>query len=85
MYPWHLPAYLCTDLIPLDFLVGHLVPPCPGIHSAYPTTQSAHLVFFLYNLLYTFSVADPGFPRGGGANSPGGRQHTTCPIFPKTA
>ena len=20
-------------------------------------------------------VADPGFPRGGGANSPGGRQH----------
>ena len=30
------------------------------------------------------SVADPGFPRGGGANSPGGgHQHTILPIFPK--
>ena len=28
-------------------------------------------------------VADPGFPRGGGANSPGGRQHTILPNFPK--
>ena len=29
------------------------------------------------------SVADPGFPRGGGANSPGGgRQHTILPNFP---
>ena len=27
-------------------------------------------------------VADPGFPRGGGAN-PGGRQHTILPNFPK--
>ena len=28
-------------------------------------------------------VADLGFPRGGGANSPGGRQHTILPKFPK--
>ena len=28
-------------------------------------------------------MADPGFPRGGGANSPGGRQHTNLPNFPK--
>ena len=28
-------------------------------------------------------VADPGFPRGGGANTPGGRQHTILPNFPK--
>ena len=28
-------------------------------------------------------MADPGFPRGGGANSPGGRQHTILPYFPK--
>ena len=29
-------------------------------------------------------MADPGFPRGGGANSPGGgRQHTILPCFPK--
>ena len=29
-------------------------------------------------------VADPGFPRGEGANSPGGgRQHTILPKIPK--
>ena len=28
-------------------------------------------------------VADPGFPRGGGANSPGGRQNTILPKIPK--
>ena len=33
----------------------------------------------------TNSAADPGFPRGGGANSPwgGGRQHTILSNFPK--
>ena len=31
----------------------------------------------------TDSVADPGFPRGGGANPPGGRQHTILLNFPK--
>ena len=29
------------------------------------------------------AVADPGFPRGEGANSPGGRQHTILSNFPK--
>ena len=29
------------------------------------------------------AVADPGFPRGGGANSPEGRQHTILPNFPE--
>ena len=29
------------------------------------------------------AVADLGFPQGGGANSPGGRQHTILPIFPE--
>ena len=28
-------------------------------------------------------VADPGFSRGGGANSPGGRQHMILPKFAK--
>ena len=28
-------------------------------------------------------MADLGFPRGGGANSPGGRQHTILLNFPK--
>ena len=32
------------------------------------------------------TVADPGFPRGGGANSPGGGANIKiCRIFPKTA
>ena len=30
-----------------------------------------------------YLVADPGFPRGGGANSPGGHQHTNLPHFPQ--
>ena len=30
-----------------------------------------------------FPVAGPGFPRGRGTNSPGGRQHTILPKFPK--
>ena len=29
------------------------------------------------------AVADPGFPRGGGTNPSGGRQHTIWPNFPK--
>ena len=29
------------------------------------------------------AVADPGFPQGGGANSPGDRQHTILPNFPQ--
>ena len=33
--------------------------------------------------LGSIAVADPGFPRGGGANSPGGRQHKIWPNFPK--
>ena len=34
----------------------------------------------------TIPVADPGFPRGGGANSPGGDANIQfCQIFPKTA
>ena len=28
-------------------------------------------------------MADPGFPRGGGTNSRGGRQHTILANFPK--
>ena len=28
-------------------------------------------------------MADPGFPRGGGANPPGSRQHMILPKFPK--
>ena len=29
-------------------------------------------------------MADPGFPRVGGANPPGGRQHKILPNFPKS-
>ena len=31
----------------------------------------------------TTTVADPGFPRGGSANSRGGHQHTNLPYFPE--
>ena len=31
------------------------------------------------------AVADPGFPWGGGVNSPGGANIRYCQIFPKTA
>ena len=34
-------------------------------------------------VLWTTSVVDPGFPRGGGTNSLGGRQYTILPNFPK--
>ena len=46
--------------------------------------------WFLFTVLFTVpsvteytSVADPGFPWGGGANSPGEHQHTILPKFPK--
>ena len=35
------------------------------------------------NKLDRFTVADPGFPRGGDANSQGGCQYTILPIFTK--
>ena len=39
----------------------------------------------MFNTCTNTPVADPGFPRGGGANSPegGGRQHEIFPKFPK--
>ena len=36
-----------------------------------------------HDLMAQLAVADPGFPRGGGANLSGGRQHTILPKFPK--
>ena len=36
-----------------------------------------------YQDIHSIPVADPGFPRGGGTNSPGGRQHTILPYFPE--
>ena len=32
---------------------------------------------------YQQAVADPGFPKGGGTNPPGGHQHTIVANFPK--
>ena len=37
----------------------------------------------VFSQLLASTAADPGFPRGGGANSSGGRQHTILPNFPK--
>ena len=39
--------------------------------------------FYNFKFHLSNSVADLGFPRGGGANSPAGRQHTISPKFPK--
>ena len=48
---------------------------CPSLCSL---TSQSHLC------VIGQSVADLGFPRGGGANPPGeGRQHTILPKFPK--
>ena len=37
----------------------------------------------MHNFKKPLPVADPGFPRGGGANFPGGPQHMILPKFPK--
>ena len=37
--------------------------------------------FLLFKL--PLAVANPGFPRGGSANLPGGRQHKILPNFPR--
>ena len=38
----------------------------------------------IHNTISQFSVSDPGFPRGGGANPPGaGANIEFCQIFPK--
>ena len=47
-------------------------PPPPGKHPPEMATAAVSI-----------PVADPGFPRGGGANSPGGHQHTILQKFPK--
>ena len=39
----------------------------------------------IYSCLFAYSVPDPGFPRGGGANLPGGANIRFCRIFPNTA
>ena len=38
---------------------------------------------FLWKIYNISLVADPGFPRGGGVNFPGGRQHMILPNVPK--
>ena len=41
---------------------------------------------YVHKVTTAYTVADPGFPRGGGANSPGGGANIRfCHIFPKTA
>ena len=48
------------------------------------TIYPVRLNIFTVRDFYGNPVADPGFPRGGGANSPGGgRQHTILLNFPQ--
>ena len=45
-------------------------------------TGACKIIFYSEDNLGS-AVADPGFPWGGGTNSPGGCQHTILPKFPK--
>ena len=52
----------------------------------YSTGSCSAVVNVVAGKLTALSVADPGFPRGGGANSPGGGANIRfCQIFPKSA
>ena len=64
----------------------HSFPNCSSCHEAIggykgATRDMAPLGFQI--LSFSCTVADPGFPPGGGSNCPGGRQHTILPKFPK--
>ena len=50
-----------------------------------PAKPIEAIIFWIMtcNDLQLLAVADPGVPRGGGTNSPGGHQHTISPNFPK--
>ena len=48
---------------------------CTLLHILIISTQKLQLLLLAW--------ADLGFPRGGGVNSPGGRQHTILPNVPK--
>ena len=59
----------------------YFLPPFP-----WQNTYVFHIKkLFRFDVKSTYSVADPGFPRGGGANSPGGANIRFCQIFLKTA
>ena len=60
---------LCRHLLPLTTLNRNL-----SRHSS----QN-----YIFTALSEITVADAGFPRGGGTNSGEGRQHTILPIFLK--
>ena len=60
----------------LAYPLWQLVPPSQKEHPGSATGLNL-------DLRQHYTVADPGFPRGGGANSPGGRQHMILPKFPK--
>ena len=71
---WEDPIWLWAGLIPGVLSVNRFEQVCSSqMGSSPPRKQTDRHT----------PVADPGFPRGGGANSPGGRQHTILPKFPK--
>ena len=65
-----------TPLMPP--LVGQ-TPPDMSMSRWHTSHWNAHS----FIIFYPTAVADPGFPQGGGANSPGGHQHTILPNFSK--
>ena len=60
-------------------------PPCHGTKKIQKkmATIDGHFDFMFLSEVYRSQWRIQDFRRGGGANSPGGRQHTILPNFPK--
>ena len=53
-------------------------------HTSFKVLRNDTKLFsIVFRIKHLNSVADPGFPRGVGANPTGGGQHTILPNFPK--
>ena len=70
-----------TGLIPMGSGGTSLCHPCKNTSRMTQTSKTPERVSKLWDRV-TPSVADPGFLRGGGANSPGGGQHMIFPRAP---
>ena len=65
-------------------MLKHLPHVCSCLFAPlHPPTSARAPTSHLVKLSLPYTVADPGFSQWGGANSPGGRQHTILPNFPK--
>ena len=56
----------------MDKIIKYYISYLHLLFSHYGTLQSEKNCTYFVNLMTTYSVADPGFSRGGGVNPPGG-------------